>query len=84
MDDGGIDIIVQALPNYHELSPPEQAVYQMDQLQYAQALSDPHWNLRERVQKTIVLLVAILESFLNGIVTDNDKLCEAFQYRICN
>ena len=59
MSDDVIDTILQAILNYHELTPTSKKPYQMDRVQYSQALSDPNWNPKKGVQNNFVLPVAI-------------------------
>ena len=59
MSDDIIGTIVQEILKYHELTPTSQKNYQMDRVQYSQALSDPNWNPKKGVQKNFLLTVAI-------------------------
>ena len=59
MSDDIIGTIVQEILKYHELTPTSQKNYQMDRVQYSQALSDPNWNPKKGVQNNFVLPVAI-------------------------
>ena len=82
-EDAVLDTIVQALLNYSSLAPKSQAMYQIDRVQYAQALSDPNWNTKNGVQKNYVLPVAISDSVSNFCNTALGSLREVFQYHIC-
>ena len=76
-----LDTITKGMLNYWELKPRSRKAYQIDQVQFSQALAQPHWNNKKGVDRDFVLPIAISDTIVGGAVTD--ELQHAFQHRIC-
>ena len=79
-EDELIDMIVQALLNYVEILSTQQKSYQMDLVQYAQALSDSKWCRRNGVQNNYILPVEISKLVVDGPAVNIIR--KVFQHRI--
>ena len=84
-DENTLDSISEALLNYWELSPTAQMSYQMDKLQYSEALTDPKWPAKKGPQKNFVLPFYVPESLPETPeLPITDDMRDSFHHRICS